>query len=445
MKPRNLYITILILTLLAALSCNQDPIFYIISKETAPLKPLIEGTPTNMVIFNRMYPNPDYPDLTEPGYPDPNVPGHFKSVPILYVASGNRLYWYAKSNLGEGESAWNSGEYKIPQPGGMISGLAATSTHLYALCRNSSNLNTVLRRIGPTPSHTNWEVIPSSDSHLQTIFADPAQDRLFAGTINSILFLTSNSSLQLLKDLSPMISVEQISMLSGVIYDEVNDLYLLSTGRSGIFQVLTSDLSTADLAGGIPDPLAVQQLTETNNPNENNNNRIIAGMIKLESNPAAFFAIERVGGYFYTIDADAGTFSRIEYTGDLTGWMATGKDATGAIALWKDYLNPDTQLVVFGVQDPSTTSYAHGYVEFKLNSDGSLNTGSARHDPGKLISVLDNDRYSATIGKYPINHLFQAPDTIDDEMTFFASTQNSGLWSYRNRVGSGGWQWNAEN
>jgi len=52
------------------------------------------------------------------------------------------------------------------------------------------------------------------------------------------------------------------------------------------------------------------------------------------------------------------------------------------------------------------------------------------------------DRYTATIGKHPLNYMYQASDKIDDNMTFFASTQAAGLWSYRNR--GGGWQWNAE-
>jgi hypothetical protein len=59
------------------------------------------------------------------------------------------------------------------------------------------------------------------------------------------------------------------------------------------------------------------------------------------------------------------------------------------------------------------------------------------------ITVDGNtDRYTATIGKHPINHLFQTPNNIDPRMTFFASTQTAGLWSYRDRTG--GWQWNAE-
>jgi hypothetical protein len=132
--------------------------------------------------------------------------------------------------------------------------------------------------------------------------------------------------------------------------------------------------------------------------------------------------------------------------------MATGRYSTGALALWENYLDPNEKLLIAGIQgglsSTFTSSYTHGYVEFELRpEDGSLNINALRHDPGKLKSIivdLDQDRYTATIGKQPINSLFQAPQGVDSDMTFFASTQTAGLWSYRNRVANGGWQWNAE-
>jgi hypothetical protein len=126
--------------------------------------------------------------------------------------------------------------------------------------------------------------------------------------------------------------------------------------------------------------------------------------------------------------------------------MATSRYATGALALWEG--GAGQKALIVGIQgglfNTSTLSYTHGYIEFRLKTDGSLDTSSPRLDPGNLSSVDDNSRYRATIGKHPINHLFQAPKELDDGMRFFASTQTAGLWSYKYR-NDGGLQWNAEN
>jgi hypothetical protein len=131
--------------------------------------------------------------------------------------------------------------------------------------------------------------------------------------------------------------------------------------------------------------------------------------------------------------------------------IATGKFATGALTLWSSKDDDDDtgkKMLIAAVQgslyNTTTTSYTHGYVEFDLDTEGSFNKDIYRRDAGSLQSVSDNDSYRATIGKHPINHLFQLPVEIDEEKTFFASTQTSGLWSYRDRP-NGGWQWNAEN
>jgi hypothetical protein len=92
----------------------------------------------------------------------------------------------------------------------------------------------------------------------------------------------------------------------------------------------------------------------------------------------------------------------------------------------------------------SSSSYTHGYVEFDLNPNGSFNTSSPRRDSNRLETVDNSDRYTTSLGKHPINHLFQTPVNIDENRTFFASTQTAGLWSYRDRPDNGGWQWNAE-
>ena len=169
-------------------------------------------------------------------------------------------------------------------------------------------------------------------------------------------------------------------------------------------------------------------------------------MIKLKDKDSTIIAVERKGGGLYEVLQD-GTFSQIRNNNSDSGF-ATGKYATGALALWEDSMDSGKKLLVAGIQgglySTSTSSYTNGYVEFELYSDGSFNTGSRRHDSNNLQTVDSTDRYTTSLGKHPMNHLFQTPSNIDKEMIFFASTQTAGLWSYRDRPRNGGRQWNAE-
>jgi hypothetical protein len=173
-------------------------------------------------------------------------------------------------------------------------------------------------------------------------------------------------------------------------------------------------------------------------------------MIKLKDTRETIIAVRRNIGWLYEITKE-NFLVPMEYTGNLDGVIATGKYATGALALWEDPAR-NMKMLIAGIQGGlstgynSSTSYSHGYVEFEINSEGSLDTDTSRRDSNNLKSVDDTDRYTASLGKRPINHLFQAPEEIDTNMTFFASTQTSGLWSYRYRDNEGwrGSQWNAE-
>ncbi|MDR0495953.1 MAG: hypothetical protein LBG95_10065 [Treponema sp.] len=416
---------------LFAVSCNQDPIFYTISTEPAPIKPLIEGGPTNMAVFNREYPAPDHPELT-------------KSVPILYVASGG-LHWYAKSEKGTGNSQWDLDEYKIDQPGGKIISIAATPERLYALCMEGHGVNANLRYI--ESGSTSWKDIAVSPDYplIQSIHADPDAERLFAGArkdsrekaMYAILYLDDSDRFQTLK--------EETEIFSGAVCRD--NIYYLSTIGDGISRVSKSDIAQNNINEN-----TVKRLTDASdiNADERSDSRVFVGMIKLGN--AAVIAVERNGGTLYEVGE--GSFKKIKYSGgDKAGeWIETGKYATGALALWENYMEPQEKLLIAGIQgglySTTTSSYTHGFVEFELNSeDGSLKTNAPRHDSGNLKSIigdLDQDRYTATIGKHPVNYLFQAPAGVDGAMTFFASTQTAGLWSYRDRPDNGGWQWNAE-
>jgi hypothetical protein len=441
MKKNMVRIVIIVLGLLAILSCNQDPIFFIISNETAPQKPRIEGAPTNMVVFER------------------------NETPIMYVASG-KLHWYAeiddpndpekkisKWDLTKSDDPkYDYPQYDIPQPtgkntphrSGKIISLAVTKDEetgkpgrLFALCMDDMSANATLRYM--ERDGDKWEDVISEvkDTYpiLQSMYTDPDATRLFAGARDrdggkyAILYLAKDNTLQLLQG--------ETEMLSGVVSQE-NHYYLCTRG-GGIFRV--EDVPDTSLTD------TIVQLQNTSGENVKNN-LMFMNMIKL--NASTIIAVERDGGTLYAVNDVS--FTRLLYTGgsnDNGSAISTGKYATGALSLWEDYLNDNKKMLIAGIQgglySTITSSYTHGYVEFDLNSDNSFNTTSVRRDSGSLGSVLNNDQYSTSLGKRPINHLFQAPRDIDQNMTFFASTQTGGLWSYRDRGSdNGGWQWNAE-
>ena len=176
------------------------------------------------------------------------------------------------------------------------------------------------------------------------------------------------------------------------------------------------------------------------------------GMIQLEDEK--IIVVERNGGVFFEVQESG--FRQLRYSDGRT--VATGRYSTGALALWQQVIINDDEtpnykdgkrMLVAGIQGglfstTTSSSYTHGYVEFELNPDGSLNLDPVSRDNSPSITVDGNtDRYTATIGKHPINYLYQTPPEVDANMIFFASTQTAGLWSYRDRTG--GLQWNAEN
>lgn len=393
MKMKFVYKAFILSGLLLVFSCEQDAIFFKISQETVPEKPLLPGGPTNMVESYR------------------------GSKKIMYVASGNSLHWYA-------DGAWDSGPYDIPQPGGRIRGLAATTTYLYAVCEHNG-VDTELWRIGHTGG---WGRITPNNKYtdLQTIYADPEGDYLFAGALSGgeygILYVRdSDTGLKLLRS--------NTDMLSGAASNITN--YYLSTRGKGVFKVSKADLLLTPTEDQVP---------------QIGGNRLLMGMIKLKldiSPNNIIFVVERDGGTLYKI-VESGGVSSIGSAGS-----ATGNYATGALALWENVNNPSEKMLTAGIQgglysssSTSSSSFTHGYVEFPFSSSsGSI---GSRNDPPTITVDGNPDRYQASLGKHPINHMHQASPDVDGSIRrFFASTQSDGLWSYRDRTG--GLQWNAEN
>ena len=389
-----IYGAVLVIVCLCTTTCGQDNIFERITAETAPTRPRIEGAPTNMVVVTR------------------------NSTPIMYVASG-RLHWYAKAT-GAGATdlpQWNLPDHAIPQPGGNISLLAATSNNtLYALCREESyrDLNMTLRSIAS--NGTAWQNVTIDSSAadypvIHSIYADPTSTRVFAGAGTpsanafAILYLDGTT----LKMLQP-----NSGILSGAAFS--SGTHYLSTRGGGIYSITDTGIT------GTPTQLA-------DNSGGNNPNRLFMGMIRLGTN--IIIAVERGGGLY---SVNAGNFTSLSY--------ALNYYATGALALWE---NGTTRLLVAGIQERLTSTSStnrYGYVEFVLDAGNSI---TGRNEGDYLMSIINGGstaQYASSLGKYPVNHLFQAPTNIDTAQTFFASTQTKGLFSYRERDGT--WQWNAQ-
>jgi len=430
MTKKSVFFKTIILSVLVLLfSCGQDPIFYTIKEETEPIPPRIPGSPTKIVVFKRVFEHAKI-DINPLGI-----------VPIMFVASG-RLHWYAKDDRGTGASAWDSPEYDIPQPDGRIIDIAASEDYLYALSISNSGVTTTLRRIGPS-ENDKWENISINESKytsIQTIFTAPKTGKLFAGANNNsndygILYLDDTDTA------APVMRLltSDSGLLSGVASQ--SGFYYLSTRGKGVYKVTVPVVSDA------------VRLIDLEKPeDEKKQNRLFMGMIQLDDDK--IITIERNGGTLFEVKSDG--FKQIKYSnGDN---MATGKYATGVLALWQQVIFDDNgvpglgtgKILVVGIQGglyssstASTSSYTHGYVEIKLSSDGSLALDDSHSNISPNITVNGyTERYTATIGKHPLNFMYQASPDIDANMTFFASTQTAGLWSYRNRDGR--WQWNAE-
>jgi len=355
-------------------ACN-DPIFFTIYQEVKPIDPRIMGAPSNFVIYKN----------------------------AMYVASSDTIHRY--------DGSWGT----ISPPGGRILKIASTDKYLYALCYNdhSSGMDFVIKRFDGNI----WETLGGdTDSHnsIQYIFA--AGGVLFIGAetdnVYSVLYIDENDTNKTIKKMTLLGLPEDRNAkneISGA--SIIGTDYYISTIGDGIFKT-SNPASGATL---ISDTLDIKFIS----------------MINLNSTTIALITRD---GHIYTSPA----FSRV-------GEISLGnRFATGALAVWENKDDPSQKLLLAGRQDKLEytvdSGYTYGYMELELNSDGTIKSDSNFMEPGKrpVTTIVDgNERYISTIGKYPVNHIFQATDGI-----LFASTQKNGVWSYRDR--SGGYQWNAE-
>jgi hypothetical protein len=383
----------LFLALIIALgACNNEPVFYMVSVEPPITDPLIGGSPANFVVFKGK----------------------------VYVASGRNIYSFDGTSF-----------EKIPsQPGGRIMQLAATDSYLYALCFPDSG-NTNLKRASAAG---NWEDVTGDTggyNMLQSVYA--ATDKVFIGAERNsffiILYMSDND-----ESYSPLTpggtGNSPESMLCGMAYD--SRYYYLCT-RSNKFFLMP-------ITGGSVTTISKMK---DDDPAKDDDVRF-TGIINLGS--GTILAISRNGNLYNVTSAD---IARLTYTVDGKPQnisIGNSRYSTGALAVWRDETGTP-KLLLAGRQDSLVytvdSGYTYGYMELELDSGG-IKTDSNFTEPGKaaVSSVADNERYISTIGKYPLNHIFQMPADIDPEMTLFASTQKNGVWSYKQRDSDK--IWNAE-
>jgi len=390
MKKKTLNFLFLSAAVLLFFACEEDqltyPIFYNISIEVEPLDPKINGAPTNFIVYNN----------------------------AMYVASGPRIYRYTGTD-GNGRGIWDT---LNPPPGDKVAQIAATSSYLYAWCYkdNDSTINSSVTRSLRRFDGVSWVDITGNTGGIQSIFA--AKDTLFIGNQDrSISYVVDAAN-----EITPiLITVEgedtQIKgELTGAVFNGTD--YYLCTMGSGIYKM--------------QDPGNRAVLIGTN--------VIFTGMICLDNAAKTVLLISR-DGKLHAINADGNGVAE-------TGHNLNGRLAKGSLAVWENPDEPGKKLLLAGRQDSLTyavdSGYTYGYWELLLgdNEPNGIAVNASFIEPatgGSSVptTVDDNGRYKSTIGKYPVNFIFQAPDGI-----LFASTQQNGVWSYRARNDVP--QWNAE-
>jgi len=321
----------------------------------------------------------------------------------MYVASGTEVYRYRGTS--------DKGIWEETRPGaGNIFAIAAADK-LYALCAGSSNRK-VLRVSDDGNKWNNAEGL-GRNLIINTVYA--ANGQLFIGTGKtgsySILLYGGDSTRELAKT--------ENKMLNGAAYHD------------GFYYLSTKDMISED--GG-----CIYGIEESNLSSETT-----AQLLDKSSNRPFVGIINTGNGVLAIIRSGALHAVTPDSVNQVSGVLVDNRLATGALAVWE---NNGSRLLLAGRQDSiSKSGYSHGYIEVGIDIDGAI-IGNF-DEPGKndlsTMNKGDNGRYGSLIGKYSINHIFQAPKDIDDNMTLFISTQKDGVWSYRNR--NGDWSWNAEN
>jgi len=315
----------------------------------------------------------------------------------MYVASGQSLYKYN----GTASGYTDRGSWEETNPAGRrIFALASVNNYLFALFEESGR--GVLRT---SINGKNWIVLPESAEHnIRSIHS--INNMLFMGAGENIntLYILYYDGINLVK-----LADTGSNLLNGTAYNETTYYLsakdLVNTTGGAIYSCTSSFVYSGVLGSNIP----------------------FVGIINCDDN---VYAIDQ-NGKLYNVPG-------INVIADMGNYLATG-----ALSIWE---NIDGQrLLLAGRKDIMSVSvssgYTYGYLELELPLSGTF------IEPGikavSTVNIGENGKYRSTIGKYPVNHIYQAPKIgRDEERLLFASTQKNGVWSYRQRGND--WHWNAE-
>jgi hypothetical protein len=384
-----LLIVMLLGAALLGTSCQQAPIFLIISREVAPKKPLIDGSPSKIV---------------ETGYNHAGAPAPEK---ILYVANGE--LWKFEGG------GW--GKDSAPPTDGVVADVAAAENGgLYAITADRKNDDT---EIWERPASENWKRLLTRGGYgIQSIYC--ANNELFyagrsgAPAQDGLDYAIYKSDNTLIKS--------GTGLLRGVVY--VNNLYFLATAGDGIW---VYDGTIPASSGTNPNPY---QLDDTGGMR-------FTGIIKTDETNNIIIAVTH-SGYVYQIDG------RVSPPTVMTGYPITigVLNCTGALAIWNNNSAADSLLLV---SVKRSASY-YGYRDMPIDKAAGVLTKSY-YEPGNgsPSSMKDHNAYIATIEEHTVNSLIQAPGLFDHELpVVFASTQQNGVWSLRYDSSEGKHVWNAQ-
>jgi len=396
-KIKNLFLTLIILTLI---SCNAD-VFYKISKEDIPRIPMIEGSPTNFILFNNvMY-----------------VAGSHKKdkkTTIKILASYSDGNWVIK----EIEKEKVKQDNKEIELSSNIIQLAATNTDLYAIAYLDTHpyISTKLMKITlDNEKKLNWTQIDISDDYkeIQAIY-----------TVNETIYLLTKKN---------NVKVFEYAVFS---YDGINSPQILFSGETPQGKTLTMTGAILSNDGTIFLCTDNGIYKEDGTLIEGTEGMQFTGIIKLDDGTIIAIARDNI---LYQINSN-GITERAKFYNDKNE-HDTSRWASGAIALCN---NGNNKFLLVGRQDKSysaSSGYIYGYVEMQLGDSGEIINNTFKEPGiGDFSSIWGddaNERYISSLGIHPVNHICQAPDGV-----LFAATQQNGVWAFRER--DDGWSWNAE-
>jgi hypothetical protein len=393
-----IYIVILAILTVSMFGACDDPIFIIMAKEYPPTNPFVEGSPSNFVVLNN----------------------------AMYVASGKFLYKFSGGRNWSEVTSFDNNFF--------FSSLAATDNYLYVICfKDSDEINNRERRIMRlNPADNSWTQITYSGdySQFQTIYA--ANNILFIGAHrannnqHAVLYLTSGTEISNTFIEGPHnfndSSVGAAGLLRGAVFNGTNT-YICTPGGIYLYP------STTPISGSTGrNFVSIIWLEDTLNTvvamsRDRTGNNVDGNLFNITPGPVALITNMR--------SAPSDPIPTVNYTGALAIW----RDSDGTPAL----LLASRQDTVY-----SSSTYIYGYMELTLNPTGGIQSGATFVSPGSadVSSVDDKHNYDTSLGINPVNHIFQVPSSIDPNRILFASTQQNGVWSYRER--SGERRWNAE-